>query len=176
MSAPRPPHAVRLAARFAARAALAATALALLAGCPDRSIEIGEAKLQTTGETVGSGDVAEVGRVACIDYEVQLPDGTVVIEGEDTCFLVGGDPMPGPRGGRRLGTITGVDEAVRGMRVGGRKTIQCPPSKHWGSQGYGPIPPKTTLTITIELNGVEDFEPRTAPPSAVDEWMDDFDG
>jgi len=156
-------------------ALLASLALVAGPGCMDRSIDITEAKTKITEDVEGTGPEAVVGRVACIDYRIALPDGTVVMEGEDTCFLVGGDPVPGPRGARRLGTIICVDDAVRGMRVGGRRTVHCPPSKHWGSRGYGPIPPRTTLTITVELHGVEDFEPNLPPPSAADEFIDDFD-
>ena len=43
------------------------------------------------------------------------------------------------------------------MRVGGERTVTCPPHKHWGRNGYGDgaVPPNTPLTLEIKLVSVE---------------------
>ena len=53
--------------------------------------------------------------------------------------------------------IQGINDAVIGMRVGGSRTIDCPPHLHWGRRGSGDgqIPPNTNLTIRINLLAVE---------------------
>jgi peptidylprolyl isomerase len=58
----------------------------------------------------------------------------------------------------RLGAgqvITGWDEGVAGMRVGGRRRIVIPPSKAYGKRGAGGvIGPDETLVFVVDLLGV----------------------
>lgn len=58
----------------------------------------------------------------------------------------------------RLGAgqvITGWDEGVAGMRVGGRRRIVIPPSKAYGRRGAGGvIGPDETLVFVVDLLGV----------------------
>jgi FKBP-type peptidyl-prolyl cis-trans isomerase FkpA len=51
--------------------------------------------------------------------------------------------------------IPGVDQGIRGMRVGGKRRIYMPPSMAYGSSGQGSIPPNASLVFEAELNSVQ---------------------
>ena len=66
---------------------------------------------------------------------------------------------PGRHASRfRLGggqVITGWDEGVAGMKVGGRRRLVIPPAKAYGKQGAGGvIGPNETLVFVVDLLGV----------------------
>lgn len=52
--------------------------------------------------------------------------------------------------------INGVDEGIVGMKEGGTRTIIIPANLAYGKRGIGPIPPNSTLKITVELLSVKD--------------------
>ena len=52
--------------------------------------------------------------------------------------------------------ISGWDEGVAGMKVGGQRTLTIPPEKGYGARGAGGvIPPNATLLFDVELLNVE---------------------
>ena len=94
--------------------------------------------------TVGSGDPVAAGKEVAIHYAGTLPDGTQ--------FDANG-PADAPYV-FRLGAgevVPGFDEAVTGMRVGGKRQVVIPPALAYGAQGNGPVPPNAILVFTIEL-------------------------
>ncbi len=117
----------------------------VLSGCTDREVSITETPLKVISETPGRGRRAEDGRIVHIDYDIKLPNGETVIKHKDWRFVLGGRTV-----------VEGMEEAVRGMRVGGERVVECPPQKHWGRKGYADkIPPNTWLTFSIKLSRVE---------------------
>jgi FKBP-type peptidyl-prolyl cis-trans isomerase len=59
----------------------------------------------------------------------------------------------------RLGAgevISGWDQGVAGMKVGGQRTLTIPPQYGYGARGAGGvIPPNATLVFDVELLGVQ---------------------
>jgi FKBP-type peptidyl-prolyl cis-trans isomerase len=117
-----------------------------LAACRDLSVTVSAPKVRVIEETRGIGPPVRDGQIATIKYRVTLPDGREIMRDEEHSFEVG-----------RRRVIEGIDEAVRGMRLRGRRLISCPPNKHWGSAGHGggAIPRDTHLIIEIELLRIE---------------------
>lgn len=115
-------------------------------------------------EVVGTGAVAQPGDLISVNYTGTFADGSVF----DTS--IGKPPAPGCAQGFcfTLGTgmvISGWDQGLVGMKVGGKRKLTVPPSLGYGSQDYGPIPGNSTLTFEVELLDVASSAP-TAPQGA----------
>ena len=52
--------------------------------------------------------------------------------------------------------ITGVDEGIVGMKIGGIRTIIIPANLAYGEEGIGPIPPNSDLKLVVELLDVKE--------------------
>lgn len=97
---------------------------------------------------VGDGDIAEAGLRATVHYTGWLTDGTKfdssVDRGQPFAFRVGGHEV-----------ISGWDEGVKGMRIGGKRKLTIPPDMGYGANGSPPvIPPNSTLVFDVELLGL----------------------
>ena len=101
--------------------------------------------LQYTDLVVGTGEGARSGATAVVHYTGWLMDGTKFDSSLDRGvpfeFVIG-----------RGQVISGWDEGVRSMNVGGKRELIIPPELGYGDRGAGGvIPPGATLKFEVEL-------------------------
>jgi FKBP-type peptidyl-prolyl cis-trans isomerase len=102
-----------------------------------------------TDVAVGQGDVAEPGRTVRVHYTGWLPSGKKFDSSRDR-----GEPFAFTLGAGQV--ITGWDQGVKGMKVGGRRKLVLPPQMAYGEAGAPPdIPPGATLVFDVEVLGVQ---------------------
>lgn len=102
-----------------------------------------------TDLAVGQGEPVGPGRTVRVHYTGWLPDGTKFDSSRDR-----GEPFAFTLGAGQV--ITGWDEGVNGMKVGGRRKLVLPPALAYGDGGAPPtIPPGATLVFDVEVLGVE---------------------
>lgn len=144
--------------RFAKFSAISLS-LVMMAGCQPPEAKKDEGRIrpvETLSETEGKGPGAEKGDTVWVLYNGKLkPPGA-----KETDPLIQFDSnMDDPTSqmplGVELGTgavIIGFDTALRGMKVGGKKTVLIPWEVGYGEGGKSPdIPPKTDLTFELEV-------------------------
>jgi len=93
----------------------------------------------------GDGATAETGQQVVVHYTGWLTDGqkfdSSVDRNQPFDFALG-----------RGMVISGWDEGVTGMKVGGKRRLTIPPQLGYGAQGAGGvIPPNATLVFEVEL-------------------------
>jgi peptidylprolyl isomerase len=98
----------------------------------------------------GTGAVATRGQSVTVHYTGWLENGkkfdSSVDRGEPFTFKLGAHEV-----------ITGWDEGVAGMKVGGKRQLKIPPEAGYGARnvGNGLIPPNSTLIFDVELLKVQ---------------------
>lgn len=103
---------------------------------------------------VGTGAEATAGKIADVRYTGYLFDGTKsdlrgakfdsnVTAATPFSFVVNGGQV-----------ITGFNNGVLGMKVGGKRVVTMPPSQGYGAGGTTGIPGNSTLIFEIELIAV----------------------
>jgi FKBP-type peptidyl-prolyl cis-trans isomerase len=110
-------------------------------------------KLKITDTKVGHGDAAQVGDYLTMDYT-----GTLM-NGKKFDSSIGKAPFSFVLGAGQV--IKGWDQGIKGMRVGGKRTLVIPSSLGYGEAGAGPdIPPNATLKFTVELKKITRLKKR----------------
>jgi len=134
---------------------VAGVLLAAAAGaCGDSPTAPSTAPYHQTDVRPGTGSEATVGAVVSVNYTGWLYDAAK-LDGKGLQFdtSVGATPFAFILGAGQV--ITGWDQGVAGMKVGGLRRLVIPPSLAYGPVRYGPIPPDATLVFDIELTDVQ---------------------
>jgi FKBP-type peptidyl-prolyl cis-trans isomerase len=108
--------------------------------------------LQVTDGKIGTGDAATNGKQVSVHYTGWLYDsraadrhGKKFDSSRDR-----GEPFSFRLGAREV--ISGWDQGVAGMKVGGTRTLVIPSDLAYGRRGAGGvIPPDATLVFDVEL-------------------------
>lgn len=127
---------------------------AALAACGSSPTEPTSAPFSQTDLRGGSGAEAAAGKVLTVHYTGWLYDGSKP-DGKGVQFetSVGTTPFSFTLGFG--GVITGWDQGLPGMKVGGLRRLVIPPSLAYGPVRNGPIPANSTLVFEIELLDVQ---------------------
>lgn len=140
--------------RWSARVALVIFS-AGIAGCsdsptsPSHSAPFSQADLR-----VGTGADAVNGRVLTVQYTGWLYNASEPVQkGAQFSSSVGGPAFSFTLGAGEV--ITGWDQSLVGMKIGGLRRLVIPPSLAYGGVRNGPIPPNATLVFEIELLSVQ---------------------
>ncbi|OYO01138.1 FKBP-type peptidyl-prolyl cis-trans isomerase [Enemella evansiae] len=107
------------------------------------------ADLQITDLSEGDGAEAKAGDTVHVHYV-----GVAYSTGEEfDSSWNRGAPLSFPLGGGRV--ISGWDQGIQGMKVGGRRQLVIPPDQAYGDRGAGGvIKPGETLIFICDLVGV----------------------
>lgn len=109
--------------------------------------------LQVKDIKVGGGASPKSGQTCVMHYT-----GWLYVDGKKgkkfDSSVDRGEPFEFPIGQRRV--ISGWDEGVATMKVGGKRELIIPPTLGYGERGAGGvIPPNATLIFEVELLGVK---------------------
>ena len=108
---------------------------------------------------VGSGDDAVSGTSVTVNYTGWLYNASQPDQKGsqfDSSRGEGRTPLTFTLGAGQV--ITGFDQGLVGMKVGGLRRLVVPPSLGYGSFRNGPIPPNATLLFEVELISIEQPE------------------
>lgn len=99
----------------------------------------------------GGGGALTAGKQAGIYYKVWLTNGALI---DQSPVSASGQPQPFSF---KLGAhqvITGLEEGVYGMKVGGSRLVIVPPAVGYGSQAHASVPADSVLVFEVQLVSV----------------------
>src|SRR5215472_11902037 len=143
------------------RPAGAAVALAILAvsapvgrsDAADNQVTEMPDGLKYTDTKIGDGATAKAGNKVSVNYTGWLYNNGAKGAKFDSS-LDRGQPFQFTLGAHQV--ISGWDEGVAGMKVGGKRTLIIPPELGYGARGAGgAIPPNATLIFDVDLLQVQ---------------------
>lgn len=105
-----------------------------------------ETGLEFADMKVGTGESPTPGTGLVVHYTGWLEDGTKFDSSRDR-----GEPFRFTYGATPPEVITGWEEGLETMQVGGRRMLRIPPHLAYGESGKGSIPPNATLLFDVEL-------------------------
>jgi peptidylprolyl isomerase len=109
--------------------------------------------LQIIDSKVGDGPSPKPGQICVMHYTGWLYENGQKGKKFDSS-VDRNEPFEFPIGQRKV--ITGWDEGVATMKVGGKRTLIIPPNLGYGARGAGGvIPPNATLMFDVELLAVK---------------------
>ncbi len=109
--------------------------------------------LQYIDTVVGEGAEAKGGELAVVHYTGWLYNNREKGKKFDSS-VDRKEPFKFPLGGGRV--IAGWDQGVKGMKIGGKRTLILKPELGYGARGAGGvIPPNAMLMFDVELLGLE---------------------
>ena len=104
-----------------------------------------------TDTVLGTGAEAVTGKTVTVTYTGWLYSATAA-DHKGTQFDAGS--LPFTIGAGRM--ISGFEQGVLGMKVGGKRTVLIPSSMGYGSIGFSPkVPPNAGLVFDITLTAVQ---------------------
>ncbi len=124
---------------------------AMLLGCFGKDKEGNKQVTELVKEdmVVGQGTEATAGKMVVVHYTGWLTDGKKFDSSLDR-----GTPFNFQLGAGQV--ISGWDNGVQGMKVGGKRKLTIPSSMAYGARGVpGVIPPESTLVFEVELLNVQ---------------------
>ena len=95
---------------------------------------------------VGNGSEAVSGKKVAVYYKGWLSNGQLFDESVNSTFVF-------TLGQRQV--ITGWEQSIIGMKIGGIRRIIVPPAVGYGDQAKGPIPANSVLVFDVQLVAVE---------------------
>jgi len=109
--------------------------------------------LKYTDTKIGDGATAKAGNKVSVNYTGWLYNNGAKGAKFDSS-LDRGQPFQFTLGAHQV--ISGWDEGVAGMKVGGKRTLIIPPELGYGARGAGgAIPPNATLMFDVDLLQVQ---------------------
>lgn len=135
--------------------------LVFIAGCKTEPDVITlEAGHRIADDTLGTGKEAKFGDFITVEF-----DGWIIKEGDEELFadwVIDSTKMMQSIGTTRFAKpykfilgegrfIKGSEEAIKGMKVGGTRTIIIPSDLAFGKEGMGPVPPNSDLKVVVRL-------------------------